>query len=172
MKYLKQFSIPVAGLEPGAHQYEFDIDGKFFDNVPDSEIQQCSVHIHLELLKQEDMILLRFLYSGSVDLVCDRCLGDFSMPLVCEDEVMLKYRRGNEKDSAAEDLISPDLPEIDIRQYIFDCIRLNIPFRKVHPEDEDGSSQCDPEVIRKIEELSSKKENDSPWDPLKNIQIN
>jgi uncharacterized protein len=172
LKYLKQFLIPIAGIESGAHQYAFDIDGKFFESFGESEIQVCNVRVDLVLLKQEDMIVLSFSYDGSIELTCDRCLDPFDFPIDGTDEIILKFGKVPEKQKADEEIIAPDQKEIDIKQYLFDFINLNIPFRKVHPDDENGKSLCDPEVIRKIEELSNTKDTDPRWDQLKNIQIN
>ena len=144
MKYLKQFSIPVAGLETGTHQYEFDIDQKFFEDVSDCEIQKCSIHVILDLTKQEDMMLLEFQFQGNAELICDRCLDILDMPLEGSDEVLLKYSRNADKNMQDEDTINPEQHELDIWQYIYDFISLNIPFRKVHPDDEDGNSTCNP----------------------------
>jgi uncharacterized protein len=169
---LKQFVIPIAGIDAGLHQYDFDIDSKFFENNNESEIRTCKIHVRLDLLKNEDMLLLRFIYSGTVELQCDRCLDLFDMPLLGDDEVILKYGKTQGKPKGEEEFISNDQQEIEVRQYIFDFITLNIPFRKVHPDDEQGNSLCDPEAIRKIEELSNTSKSDPRWDQLKDIQIN
>jgi uncharacterized protein len=172
LKYLKQFLIPIAGLESGSHQYAFDIDGKFFESFGESEFQVCKITVDLALLKQEDMIVLQFRYNGTVELTCDRCLDPFDFPMVGNDEIILKFGKGSEEQKADEEIITADQKEIDIRQYLFDFINLNIPFRKVHPDDESGKSLCDPEVIRKIEELSNTRDTDPRWDQLKDLQIN
>jgi uncharacterized protein len=46
-----------------------------------------------------------------------------------------------------------------------------LPFRRVHPEDENGDPACNPEMIRKLEEHLGKQEykdqTDPRWDALK-----
>lgn len=170
---MKQFNIPISGLEIGAHQYDFLIDGKFFEAFEESEINVCRVELRLELIRQTDMILLQFFLKGTVELACDRCLDPYEQPIETEEHVVLKFKsRTSDVKKDEDDYILPEQEEIDIRQYIYDFICLQIPYRKVHPEDEDGNSQCDPEVLRKIEELSIKRDNDSPWDQLKDLQNN
>lgn len=172
LKYIKQFLISLAGLDTGSHQYEFDIDKKFFEHFGNNELQKCTVHVNLDLLKQEDMLVLQFRFVGSIELICDRCLDPFDFPVNGIESVVLKFGGSHNNAKTDEEIIGNEQKEIDIRQYIFDFLILKIPFRKVHPDDENGSSQCDPEVISKLEELSIKNNTDPRWDQLKDIQIN
>jgi uncharacterized protein len=172
LKYLKQFIIPIVGLDDGSHQYNFDIEGLFFEHFGENEIRKCQIHLDLDLLKQEDMIVLQFRFKGHLELICDRCLDPFKMPLSFDESIVLKFGKEAGKKKGEEEIIPHDLRELDLGQYIFDFINLKIPFRKVHPDDKNGKSECDPEVIRKIEELSIRKETDPRWDQLKNIQNN
>ncbi len=173
MKYLKQFNIPISGLEIGTHQYDFLIDGKFFEAFEESEINKCRVELRMELVRQTELIVLRFVMNGMIELFCDRCLDPYDFFFDTEESVVLKFKgRADTKETGEDEYILPEQEEIDIRQYIYDFIILQIPYRKVHPEDEYGNSMCDKEVLRKIEELSVKKETDSRWDQLKDIQNN
>lgn len=173
LKYLKQFNIPIADLEIGTHQYDFKIDGKFFESFEGSEIKKCHVILHLELLRQIEIIVLQFHLKGTVELICDRCLDPFDLPINHTEIVELKFlSRGSKAKKDEEDYILPEQQEIDIRQYIYDFICLQIPFRRVHPEDKNGKSMCDEEVLRRIEELSIKKDTDPRWDQLKDLQNN
>lgn len=175
MKYLKQFILPIAGLEIGTHQYTFDIDGKFFESFEESLVKNCQIRLELELLRQTDVIVLTFHLSGTIGLICDRCLDPFDMPIDYSDDVMLKFKRRDtmltEQDDDIE-YILPEQQEIDIRQHLYDFITLQVPFRKVHPDDENGNSGCDEDVLRKINELSIKDHNDPRWDQLKDLQNN
>jgi len=175
MKYLKQFILPIAGLEIGSHQYAFHIDGKFFESYEESDVKECSVDLALDLRRQTDLILLTFHLSGSIRLICDRCLDPFDLPVAYEDTVVLKFMtrdiQPEEMDDETE-YLQPEQQEIDIRQHIYDFIALQVPFRKVHPDDENGKSGCDEEVLRKINELSVKDHTDPRWDQLKDLQNN
>jgi uncharacterized metal-binding protein YceD (DUF177 family) len=171
VKYLKQYIIPIAGQETGSRQYDFKIDGLFFEQYPESEIDDCSVSLHLEVVKQEDLFILNFEFTGDVGLVCDRCLDPFRLKVDGSDTLTLKMGgKGSRKDD--DEVISAEAQEISVRQYIYDFIMLRIPIRRTHPEDDPGNSSCDQEVLKKIEELSNKKDTDSPWDKLKDLQNN
>lgn len=172
MKRLKKFVIPITGLETGSHQFEFTVDVLFFEPFGENEINDCEIILKIKLLKQEDAIVLDFSYSGFLELTCDRCLDLFRMDIDGYDIVTLKFSKKRPAKKSDEESISPEAKEIDVRQYIYDFVSLKIPIRKVHPENDKGESQCDKEVIKKIEELSIKNTTDPRWDKLKDLQNN
>jgi len=47
-----------------------------------------------------------------------------------------------------------------------------LPIKKVHPEDNDGNSTCNPKVIKKLEELENQNPIDSRWNELKKLKNN
>jgi uncharacterized metal-binding protein YceD (DUF177 family) len=48
-----------------------------------------------------------------------------------------------------------------------------VPIRKVHPDDENGESTCDPEIIKRIttEEKEESEGVDPRWEALKNLGL-
>jgi uncharacterized protein len=171
LKYGKQFIVPLAGTAVGSCQSDFHIDSRFFEQYPENEIQNCEIKVNLTLIRQEDSLLLVFGLSGKLGLICDRCLDPYDLEINDEESVLIKLGKKGEV-SGDDECLPADVQEIDVRQYIYDLILLRIPFRRVHPDDESGQSQCDAEVLRKLEELSQKKDSDSRWDRLKDMQNN
>ena len=69
-------------------------------------------------------------------------------------------------------ILNTDDHEIDLKDYIYELIFLNIPIRKVHPDDEDGNSTCNPEMLNKLEKYTTKDESskiDSRWSKLNDL---
>ena len=62
---------------------------------------------------------------------------------------------------------------IDLKQLIFELIILNLPNRRRHPLNEDGSSNCNKEMIVLVNKYTLTKEtsSDSRWDALKKLKI-
>ena len=62
---------------------------------------------------------------------------------------------------------------IDLKQLIFELIILNLPNRRQHPLNEDGSSNCNKEMIVLVNKytLKEKKSSDPRWDALKKLKI-
>lgn len=172
MDYGKQFLIAFGGLKTGNHQFCFDIDDRFFKEFEYSEIQTCALKVLVDMEKQQRMLILVFSISGSVDVVCDRCLDAF--PLEIEGKYKLYIKFGSESHEESDDVIV--IPEhetrFDIGQYIYEYIILSIPMRHIHDENADGSSGCDPVVLKKLHELKSTETTDPRWEVLKNFKNN
>jgi len=169
--YLKQFVIPFVGLSAGNHQFDFEIDDKFFASFEYSEIKEAGAHVRLDLERQDRMLVLNFTITGTIRVLCDRCLGEFDMPVTCEEEYFIKFGHEHKEEDDNVLVISENETHIDIANLVYDYLSLRVPYRVVHPDDENGVSLCDPEALARIERLSARKENDSQWDALKNINL-
>lgn len=171
MDYLKNFVIPFVGLGIGDHQFEFMIDDKFFACYEYSEIKQAQVRIDLNVEKSDRMLVFTFRMTGTLRVTCSRCLDEFDMPVEGEEVLYLKY--GNEYKEEDDDVII--IPEtesqINIAPFIYDYLSLMVPYRVVHPENENGETACDPDVINRISNTSEQKDTDPRWDKLKNLNI-
>jgi uncharacterized metal-binding protein YceD (DUF177 family) len=166
--YLKQYILPFSGLSLGKHLYHFDIDAKFFTEFDYTEIEQASINVDLTLDKQERMLVFDFVIKGSINVICDRCLDNFDFIIDKQERLIVKF--GEEFGEEADDIII--IPEsenqIDISSYLYEYIILMLPIKKTHPEDENGNTMCNPDIIKKLNELS-KPEPDSRWDSLKGL---
>ncbi len=171
MNYLKQFIISFRGLSIGTHHFKFDIDDRFFENYEYSEIKKGKIAVDLLLEKQQRMLILKFTIKGYVNVMCDRCLEYFNQQISGKERLIVKF--GEKKyEETDEILIIPETEQrIDISHYIYEYINLLVPYRHVHPEDENGISQCNPEAIKRIEELSKHKTLDHRWDVLKKLKF-
>lgn len=176
MNFLNQFVIPISSLEPGDHQFDFTIDEQFFEKFDESEVKQGKVQVHVDVQKQATMVVMNFELKGSVGLVCDRCLGDFDYPFSSTERLIVKYGAVSEEESDEIITIQESEHELNIAQYLYEYIHLTLPMKRIHPEDEQGNSLCDKEVLKKLEELEIKEEHqdeaDPRWDVLKNIKFN
>ena len=65
--------------------------------------------------------------------------------------------------------------ELDVSQFIYEYISLQLPMRNVHDEEENGQT-CDPEILKALEKLQPQQEETPPedprWDGLKGINLN
>lgn len=169
--YLKQFVIPFVGLSVGNHQFEFEIDDKFFASFEYSEIKKAQVSIKLDLERQDRMLVLNFSIIGTLRVTCVRCLDEFDLPVESEEEYFIKFGPEHKEEDDNVLVIAENETHIDLANLIYEYLCLLVPFRVIHPDDENGVSQCDPEVIKKIEQLSARKETGSQWDALKNLNL-
>jgi len=173
VSYLKDFIIPFEGLGIGNHEFVFDVNQLFFEEIAYSELKNGAVSIKLDLEKQENMLVLLFKISGRVEVICDRCAEEFNYPIEGDQKLLVQF--GDQFVEQSEDLIV--IPrgdyEINLAPYIYEYICLMLPIQRIHPDDKSGKSMYNLEMLKKLDELSfSIKQNDPRWDALKKLKKN
>jgi len=174
MKYLSQYTLPFSGLKEGKHLFEFSADQRFFAGFEDSEIEKGSVSIQVELEKRSTYLRLIFMLKGEVELVCDRCLEPYLQPIESRNLMLVKFSETETDDGDEVIYIHPGAHQVEVAKLIYEFIILSIPIRHVHPDDAEGNSLCDPEMLQKLDEYKAADvpENipiDPRWNDLKNI---
>lgn len=176
MGFLDQFSIQFSGLKAGLYYFEFFIDDKFFKNFSESEIRQGKVNVKIELQKQVRMFVLDFNLKGTVNLTCDRCLDDFDFDINTSNKLVVKIGTKKIEETDEIIIIPEEEHEINVAQFIYEYIHLALPVKRTHPDDENGFSFCNKEIIKKLKEHKSdeKKSNktDPRWETLKKLRLN
>ncbi|MCB0806659.1 MAG: DUF177 domain-containing protein [Bacteroidales bacterium] len=164
---VKDYTIPFKGLRLGEHPFEWELNKKFFENADYSEILDCDLLINLILDKKERMMELYFRINGRISVQCDRCLGPLELPVDITEDYFVKIGAEREEESE-EVLVIPESDyEIDVAPLIFDYVLLSVPIKKVHKH----KSDCDQEMLKKLEELKGGQSTDPRWDALKNIKL-
>jgi uncharacterized protein len=165
------YTIGISGLKEGRHKFDFEIDDKFFESFEESEIKEGSLRADIEIEKRSSHMDILIKISGEVKICCDRCLEMFFYPLGCENRLLVKF--GKKIGEEDPDIISltADEHELDLQQLLYEYIHLALPIKRVHPDDADGNSTCDPEMLKKLNELKveEENENDPRWDELRKL---
>ena len=174
MNYLSQYTLPFSGLSEGKHQFDFTVDDRFFAEFETSEVEKGELKVAVELEKRSTYLSLTFLINGVVELVCDRCLENFSYHVESNRKLLVKFSEKQIEDEAELIYLHPTAFEVEIAQYIYEFVILSLPIRRIHPDGEDGKTLCDPVMIKKLEELryhgNTLDEPDDPrWNELKKI---
>jgi uncharacterized protein len=171
-----QYIIPFGGLPVGLHEFEFEVNDKFFRNVENSEIQKADLFIKAVLTKQNNLLQLSFDISGTVGIDCDRCLKYFDYPVEATDNLVIKH--GNPDESTDEILVIPEgQDDFDVSHYLYEYIVLALPARRVPCELNEDSFKCDYDVLEKLNTLApdpeEKEEPNNPiWEKLNKIKFN
>ena len=176
MNYLHKYRIAYQGLTDGLHEFDFEIDDTFFENLEYSEIKKGTLQAHVILNKKSQMLDFEFEINGWVEVTCDRCLEDFNFPINYNGRLFVKF--SSSEDDLDDDVIclSPEENEINISHYLYESISLSIPLKRVHPSDKKGTPLCNPEMLKKIKELEinapADEDVDPRWDELKKLKEN
>ena len=173
MGNLNKYQIVYQGLSEGIHEFSFDINESFFENTEYSEIEKGALKTKVVLNKKSQFLELDFNIEGFVELTCDRCLGLYNQPINFQGKLFVKF--SEDESELAEDVIclSKADCELDVSHYIYESIKLSIPLKRMHPDNENGETTCDPEMINKIYNLNIDEpagDNTDPrWDDLRNL---
>ncbi len=181
LKYLKQYRIPFSGLVSGKHKFEFDIDDKFFDCFEHSLVKKGKLKAEVELQKQENMLIVIFEITGTIQLTCDICLSEFDSPLNFNERVLVKFTEDDwENDTEEVITLSKTDYEFDIATLLYEYINVRVPYYSKCAE-QGINIKCDPEMLSKIStdnssddtsETNEEKKIDPRWDILKKIKNN
>ncbi len=165
----KELVIPFKGLSIGFHNYNFVINNSFFEDFEFTDIKRGSLNLSLSLEKESNLMRFDFHFTGNVWLNCDRCLEMYEQPLEGDFQLIVKY--GELFREISDDMIELPFTEsrLDLGQYVYEYINLLLPIKHVHPDDENGISTCNPEMLKKLEETASPKV-DPRWEELKKLK--
>ncbi len=168
------YAVRISGLGEGDHDFSFELDRKFFVLFEQSEISNGNVHAEVILEKKPGVFSLHFSLKGKVEVVCDRCLESFFTDVSTTQTIFVKL---GETTGGIEDdvlIIGRDDHEIKVGQYLYEFIILALPYQRIHPDDSEGHSTCNPEMLKKLDAHRSKEpegeeKNDPRWDALKGL---
>ncbi|WP_372754842.1 DUF177 domain-containing protein [Labilibaculum sp.] len=171
MDYLAKYTIPFKGLKDGKHEFDFTIDKKFFEQFQKEDAYQVDAAVKVTLEKKTLVMTLSIEIEGKINVACDRCLDPFDLDVSGESSVYVKF--GEENEELAEDVIviSEAVNELETAQYIYELFSLSLPLSFIHPEDENGNSTCNEEMIQKLNDHIVKDEDniDPRWNDLRKL---
>lgn len=170
MNSLNDYIVSIVGMKDGLHQFEYTIDGSFLKQYNYSDIMNIAAKVHISLYKSNRLFDISISMKGEIKVECDRCLDEFMMPVAFEHHIVVKAE-DNSSDGDEEVVFIPESStELDLAPYVFETIVFSIPMRKVHPNDSDGNSLCNQEMISKLNKFLINESNTDPrWDSLKEM---
>ena len=174
MKAFKDYMIPFIGLKEGTHQFEYEVSNDFMALFDFEEYNSSAVKVELEFIKKSTFFELRFKIKGTVNVNCDVTTEPFDLPI--DDELFMVVKFGDEFNNENEEvlIIPHGSYEINVSQYMYECIVMAVPSKRVHPGVEDGTLKSD--ILEHLETLApsqnkskSEEEIDPRWNKLKNL---
>jgi uncharacterized protein len=164
---LKEHTIPFSGLKDGEHEFQFELGDPFFAQAGDDDLEGGSLTADVKLIKSPTLLVTTMHVKGTVRVECARCATPMDLPV--EGDQRQIFQLNAEEDLDDDELVGlePGAHSINLSHYLYECIRLALPIRYVHPEGE-----CDPEVEAALSKLSVEHEPvpDPRWESLKNLK--
>ena len=179
MNHRRDYEIAFVGLKPGVHEFDYELDDKFFSTFGEQDFKNCKAHVKLSLDKLPAFMMLRFEVGGTLEFICDRCGNDLPFELWDEFEILVKMvedpgQMNLEEEDPDVYYISRTESHIDVKGWLYEFVNLSIPFQKSCSEDEIGGPQCNKEVLEKLKMLNPQQnETKNPiWKGLDKLKDN
>ncbi len=180
MDTLKKYNIAFVGLSLGKHCYNYDLDEYFFECFEKTEVEYANVKLELVLEKSNSMLVLDFNIKGKVKLICDRCCDYYWQDIKSSDRLYFKFGDTPYEQSEKIIVIAHNETHINVSQYAYEFVHLSLPVRRLHPGGKQKADNCDPVVLKKLNELlvetdeqgfpkASAKDH---WEALRNLKNN
>lgn len=182
----------LKSLPKGTHTFEFHLDKQFFVNMENTEVRDANVNVVLSVVYNGTFYDMTFKVSGTVTLLCDRCLDNLDVPVDTDYHVIVKYGESYD-DSSDEMLVIPESNNyLNVAYLIYDTVMLAIPIKHVHPlgkcnramsvllkkhrsQANDADSELENQLIDEMDDMDSgepEQQSDPRWDALKKLQDN
>ena len=157
----RAFEIAFVGLKPGIHEFNYEVDDKFFVDKGATEFTNCHAKIKLQLDKKSGFMLLKFEVGGNAQVSCDRCGNPLPIDIWDEFNMLIKMVENPEEMNDQEEdpdvhYISRTESYIDVGNWIYEFVLLSFPLQKMCADDEVGGPQCNKEVLEKLKEMEAK----------------
>jgi uncharacterized metal-binding protein YceD (DUF177 family) len=169
---MEKYQIQFSGLKPGSHSFDFTLDSSFFEHFGFSEVSQCAIGVQVEMEKEEHMLVFRFSIRGSVELLCDRCGDPLTEYLDGHERLVVKLSDHNGEESEDVQIVKESDGKFDLSQILYEYVYLMLPAHRIHGEDENGTSLCNPDVLKKLDELKEHHAPDPRWEVLNQLRKN
>jgi len=170
--FTNQYKIKFGNLAYGCHHFDFKMTDRFFEYFQNPEFTAGNFAAEIQLEKKRDHMACKCMITGTINIMCDRCLEYFDLPVYYEGLLYLKYTRGEKDDDADVIYLDEQDHEVNLAQYFYESICLSIPFKRVHADDKNGNSTCNKKMLDKLKEHSppeQKQEYGQLWNKLKNL---
>ena len=172
------FTVNIVGLKNTVHHFDFAVGDDFFSHYGTGLLTEGSLKADVALDKRETFIEATFSLRGTVRLICDRSLDPFDHPIKADKKLVFKYGDTDEELSDEIVLIHRDSESLELGQYIFEFIALEVPMKKLHPRFRDEEDEDDDSEGKIIYSSQSSDENnpengediDPRWEKLKKLK--
>lgn len=188
-----EFKLQLKTLPQGEHSFEYRLGKQFFVNMESADIHDADLHVGLSVVVKADVYQLHFTISGTITLLCDRCLDSLLWPIDTTYDINVKF--GDDYNDEADDFLVIPFSNnyLNVAYMLYDTVALAIPIKHVHapgkcnrqmtamlrkhkasrPDDPDA--QLEEQLMDEMDSMEADVDNettaetDPRWDALKNF---
>jgi len=178
MSSKRNFDIAFVGLKPGIHEFEYDIDDKFFIACQEQDFKNCQAQVKLVLDKSSSsFLILKFEIGGNLEVICDRCNN--SLPLQLFEEFVITVKMVEDPGMMNDQEEDPDVyyisrteSHLDVKAWIYEFINLSIPMQKTCEFENMDGPHCNAAARAVLNGMrgEERKEENPIWKGLKKFK--
>jgi uncharacterized metal-binding protein YceD (DUF177 family) len=167
MSNRREFEIAFVGLKPGVHEFNYQVNDRFFEEYHEQDFRNAQANVRLLLEKNNSFMILRFQVGGKADVICDRCSNE--LPLQLFEDFIMTVKMVEEPEVMNIQEEDPDVyyisrgeSHIDVKDWIYEFVNLSIPMQKTCDFENMDGPYCNPaarEVLNSIHAKLETKEN-------------
>lgn len=183
------FKLMLKSMPEGSHSFDYHLDKLFFANMESPDIRDANLDVKLTVVYRSNVYDLTFDITGTITLLCDRCLDELLWDVKTGYHIMVKYGEDYNDDSD-ELLVIPESDNyLNVAYMIYDTVALTIPPRHVHPQGkcnramsallkkhratspDDEDADLENELIDEIDDIDNQPSTpvDPRWEGLKQL---
>ena len=157
----RAYEIAFVGLKSGSHQFNYELDDKFFAEKDAEDFANATANVKLTLEKNTGFMLLKFEVGGKADVTCDRCGNPLHMDLWDEFKIVVKLvDNPDEMNMNEEDpdvfYLSRSESHLEVSDWLYEFVMLSVPTQKMCSEEEKGGPKCNNEVLEQLRKMEGK----------------
>lgn len=178
MSRRREFEIAFVGLKPGVHEFDYEIDDRFFEVFQQQDFRNCHARVKLTLDKKNSFMLLKFEIGGTLEVTCDRC--NSNLPLELWDEFNITVKMVEEPELMNEQEDDPDMyyiaqgeSHLDVANWVYEFINLSLPMQKACEFENMDGPHCNKtamDVLKKLEPEENEKKENPIWKGLEKFK--
>lgn len=174
----RDFDVAFVGLKPGFHEFNYQVDNKFFANYTQADFSDCEAQVKVTLEKNVNFMMLKFEIGGTVNVTCDRCGNPLPMDLW--DEFNMVVKQVDNPDEMNENEEDPDIfyisrteSHLHLADWIYEFVALSIPNQRMCNDNEIGGPQCNQEILSMLKKMENRAVSNHPLqEELKKLKKN
>lgn len=169
---MEPYRVNIVGLSSKVHHFRYEIDDGFFGRYGKDLISKGSFTADVDLQKGETLITADFEIHGAAVLACDRTLESFEFPIDLRKQLIFKFGEEDEEVTDEILIIRRDTVQLELGQYIYEFISLEVPMKKLHPRFAAEEEPGDGKIIYSSGSVTDDQEKtpDPRWDILKKLK--
>lgn len=129
----------------GSSEVDFALTDALLARFEQTEVHDLQATAHVTMRRAGGEMLVTAHVAGEASAPCDRCLGDARLPVEANEELEVRFSAEAEPYDGQTLTVTPAEREVDLAQFLYECVMLGLPMQRIHKEGE-----CDPEMLKRF----------------------